>query len=130
MNLFTRNMQEATSRLKSSQTLGSFPRRTTLTEVLSTSGCVYDLPTCVLPRQFKQGTVQSGTEFVIDFCKGVVDQVIVRGSKEIVVTLQQQEEEKGSVGIKSIFVKTSQSRTGCLAFDRCGKHRPISQKHK
>lgn len=108
MDVYNRSIQDATLRLKASQTLGSFPRRKKLADVLSTSGSIYDLPTCALPRPFKQGTVQRGTEFMIDFCKGVVDQVISRGLNEIMMTLQQDDD--------TIVVK-SQSPIGCLAWE-------------
>jgi hypothetical protein len=108
----TRSIKEALARLKTSCTLGSFPRRKTLALVLSTPGCVYDIPTCVLPRPLKQGTVKAGTEFIIDFCKAIVDHVVVQESNEIMVVLQ----EDGPSGVGPIAVK-SQSPMGSLAWE-------------
>ena len=113
MDVHSRNIHEATTRWKRSTTTttsgGSFPRRTTLARVLSKAGCVYDLPTCVLPRSFKQGTVQIGTEFVIDNCSAVVDQVVAQTSNETVVILRE-------TGIGPMMLK-SQSPMECLAWE-------------
>ena len=111
-DVYTRNIQDATTRLKASCIVGSFPRRKTLAHVLSTPGCVYDVPTCVLPRPFKQGTVQAGTEFVIDFCKAVVDQVIAQESNEIRVVLNEDHQAgNGPIALKS------QWPIGCLPWE-------------
>lgn len=110
--IHTRNVKEAITRLKTSSTMGSFPRRKNLTSVLSTPGCVYDLPTCVLPRSFKQGNIQVGTEFAIDFRHAIVDQVLHQNSNEIQVVLN----EDGPSGAGPISMK-SQSPMGCLAWE-------------
>lgn len=122
--LHSRDIEESVLRVKSNA-LGSFPNVKSLSNALPTRGLNCDLPTYVLPRPLKRGTVQKGTQLTVGFSNGVleqehglgfsngiIEQELGRGVDGIVVLL----EGDGQLDTSPIAVK-AQSPIGCLAWE-------------
>jgi hypothetical protein len=111
IDLHKGDINDAIDRLKANA-ISSFPRRKTLSHVLSTPGMICNLPTNALPRPIKHGPIQPGTQLTIDSCNGVVDLELRRNSSRVEFILK----EDGQFDAGPIVVK-AQSPIGSLAWE-------------